>query len=323
MKTFILLVLISIAIPSYTQISVLSLPEKKVDIYIYDSLKNIIQNGDYDYLKGQKIYYAVHSGHVKFYKISNGAETTINPDQMVGVYFNVVDVKRRNPSYELEDPLIIQPENTNDTIRYVGDWDDNKRWVVVGHYEKIKKLYEGKDLVFMDDDAGYSDYDGLININTQKRDHSIPKGSVWKCKSVSIFQEEDPYLKIKGSRLILILNNEDLGDYFCFYENSYLMHSINNYILGKFISTKDFEINKKNEQQRKSNLLKKYGKTNAEKILQGIVVTGWTKAMCIESWGEPQEINKTSGSPGVHEQWVYGGDNYLYFEDGVLTTIQN
>lgn len=41
------------------------------------------------------------------------------------------------------------------------------------------------------------------------------------------------------------------------------------------------------------------------------------------SWGKPNHINKTTGSYGVHEQWVYGGNNYLYFENGILTTIQN
>jgi len=40
------------------------------------------------------------------------------------------------------------------------------------------------------------------------------------------------------------------------------------------------------------------------------------------SWGKPQSINRTIGSYGTHEQWVYGG-GYLYFQNGVLTTIQN
>lgn len=40
------------------------------------------------------------------------------------------------------------------------------------------------------------------------------------------------------------------------------------------------------------------------------------------SWGRPESINKSIYSFGVHEQWVYGGRNYLYFEDGRLTSIQ-
>jgi len=41
------------------------------------------------------------------------------------------------------------------------------------------------------------------------------------------------------------------------------------------------------------------------------------------SWGNPNKINTTTTSYGVHEQWVYSGYNYLYFENGILTSIQN
>lgn len=85
---------------------------------------------------------------------------------------------------------------------------------------------------------------------------------------------------------------------------------------NKILEAKQFEI-------RKKNLLIKYGKYNTELILQGKVIIGMTKSMCIEAWGEPSDINKTSGSWGVHEQWVYGMSNYLYFENGILTSIQN
>lgn len=40
------------------------------------------------------------------------------------------------------------------------------------------------------------------------------------------------------------------------------------------------------------------------------------------SWGRPRTINRTTRASGTQEQWVYDG-GYLYFEDGVLTTIQN
>lgn len=41
------------------------------------------------------------------------------------------------------------------------------------------------------------------------------------------------------------------------------------------------------------------------------------------SWGRPESVNRTTSAHGTREQWVCGGRNYLYFEDGVLTTIQN
>jgi hypothetical protein len=41
------------------------------------------------------------------------------------------------------------------------------------------------------------------------------------------------------------------------------------------------------------------------------------------SWGKPQRINTTTNKWGERQQWVYGNGNYLYFEKGVLTSIQN
>jgi hypothetical protein len=52
---------------------------------------------------------------------------------------------------------------------------------------------------------------------------------------------------------------------------------------------------------------------------------GMTREQAIAGWGRPRDINRSTYSFGVHEQWVYGeyGSGYLYFEDGVLTSIQN
>jgi len=40
-------------------------------------------------------------------------------------------------------------------------------------------------------------------------------------------------------------------------------------------------------------------------------------------WGRPYDINRTTSSSGVREQWVYSNRRYLYFDNGVLTVIQD
>jgi hypothetical protein len=52
---------------------------------------------------------------------------------------------------------------------------------------------------------------------------------------------------------------------------------------------------------------------------------GFDHDRVIASWGRPDHVNRTTYSFGVHEQWVYGeyGSGYVYFEDGVVTAIQN
>lgn len=58
--------------------------------------------------------------------------------------------------------------------------------------------------------------------------------------------------------------------------------------------------------------------------MNGQVKIGFTKQMCKEAWGEPDDINTTTNNYGSNEQWVYSlGNSYLYFENGRLTSIQN
>lgn len=56
---------------------------------------------------------------------------------------------------------------------------------------------------------------------------------------------------------------------------------------------------------------------------RGGVKIGMTKSQSLASqWGRPQSVNKTTTRNGTHEQWCYNG-GYLYFDNGILTTIQN
>lgn len=54
---------------------------------------------------------------------------------------------------------------------------------------------------------------------------------------------------------------------------------------------------------------------------------GMTKSEVEQSsWGKPSEINRTTTQYGVREQWVYRGTSktkYIYFEDGIVTAIQD
>ena len=60
----------------------------------------------------------------------------------------------------------------------------------------------------------------------------------------------------------------------------------------------------------------------ADKKRKGVSLGMSQQDVIDSSWGKPRDINRTIGSYGTHEQWVYGG-GYLYFENGILKTIQN
>lgn len=85
----------------------------------------------------------------------------------------------------------------------------------------------------------------------------------------------------------------------------------------------DEQEQKRKEAEYRAELVRKYGKYNAGLILDGQVRIGFTKEMCILSWGKPYDINRNINQYGTYEQWVYNLSCYLYFDDDKLTTIQN
>ncbi len=129
--------------------------------------------------------------------------------------------------------------------------------------------------------------------NGNKVDFSA--GKSWKCIDVTI---DDRYYNL--SLLLEDINGEQL------------VYSIDNLLKSDY-----FIISKRDADK----YLKQYGKENFDRILSGKVKIGMTKDMCTLSWGEPKKINETITSGKKSEQWVYE-NNYLYFDNGILSAIQ-
>ena len=135
-----------------------------------------------------------------------------------------------------------------------------------------------------------------------------------KDMQVSVFDLENKYFKVCA------------GSY-CGYVHSVWVES--NPEIDRFVRRKksenenEFLKKKKSElSAREFQILKKYGKETYNRLKKGTYWIGMTTEMAEISLGKPSDINKTVGSWGVNQQWVY--DNiYLYFENGKLTSYQN
>ena len=73
---------------------------------------------------------------------------------------------------------------------------------------------------------------------------------------------------------------------------------------------------------KKKELIRKFGPQVADKILSRIPWIGMTDEMAIQTVGLPQDNNRSITSGRIDEQWVYSRGMYLYFTNGILTTIQ-
>lgn len=58
-------------------------------------------------------------------------------------------------------------------------------------------------------------------------------------------------------------------------------------------------------------------------ILKRQIVIGMTADEARQSWGEPSKINASVGTYGRHEQWVYPGSQYVYVQNGMVTSAQS
>jgi len=146
--------------------------------------------------------------------------------------------------------------------------------------------------------------------------------------------------------VILIFENDKLGKYYS-YTQDYLGRPLEEtkycfwvtekgheeerlpLYLGKFLLPTQQEYIAKREKEtkqyftnQKKRMIVKYGKYWGKLVGEGKLEIGMTKQMCIDSWGEPESINRTSTRYGNHEQWVYT-TIYVYFDNGKISAIQD
>lgn len=277
-------------------------------------------------------------------------------NSLAAKYFKIIDVidktdrdKFMSKYNEMGLYLKLESVENHDTLFYqvvkVRQHLDSRTlypFIIVGYFEKLKQLNINKKFI------AQTDITDLSEINSGKSVTCL-RGSEWNCVDVTLIETKggiylEPVFVFKDS-----LSQE-------------IAVGIENKIEGINASIKDFKskeiilLEKRKQEEelkkqiaeekmqkqqeaiqskknsattaqakkvRRENIIKKYGANFGTLIADGKVAVGMTKEMCIAAWGKPQDINRTTGTFGVHEQWVYNLKSYLYFENEVLTTIQN
>lgn len=345
MKFKTLLVFAICAFSLSAQISTYTIPEKKETpteqvIAPYDSLTNLSRE-NYKSLVGQKIQVlptkpslsaTLYSGRPKsstdYTKVVSPDYTySNNPITKPGVLDNqLFDVVGYDSIYSdlgigsrLTNFFLIV---TNDKFpgRYylkVGWADDKKdgnKWkpglgtfhnnnlIVDGYFKKLCETSKGKKLVYQN---SFSLSPDLYKLADGTPISDIKENSIFDIKDITYIKKDD------FAALSYIMHSADYGDVFApVYSKSFISYD-------KYLEEQNAL------KERLQALTRKYGSANAKLIMDGKVKLGFTKAMCEEAWGKPSDINKSSGSWGTSEQWVYGNGNYLYFKNGKLTAIDN
>ncbi len=250
----------------------------------------------------------------------------------------------------LELKLLLQEDNSKnivywETSGFMGEHIEY--YILVPYFEKIRDIYLNQNFVFIngyeDDKTNtYEDYKtygygskqipdiktGVMNI--------LKHGDMWTCSDVSFADSEyqyDYFLRgycffKNGDKEIKVAIDDKLLKRFMLEEayNQREVMRLQKIVENKRILKEEREQNEriKKEQQAKhlKECIAKWGKEKGTLIANKKVQIGMTKEMCTAAWGKPQSINTTISNHRTHEQWVYGIGTYLYFENGILITVQ-
>jgi len=309
MKKYLSVVFIALTVTSFCQITTTKISEKRVpDSIPYDSTENSLEIENFYQYVGQNLYlkgmseglrkYGYHGFILDYnkddykkeniYKCCQGENRGSNYDELVGKYFTVIQVIK-NPKAEVSqrlfaDKVILKlvENESKDTLYYA--YDIPFPFIVVGYWIKYKRENVGKQFVvrYLSDE--------LYDIETGEK-VDLVNGSLWNCIDLTI---EEKYFT-----LVLIFENE---------KGQKIMDSGNKGVLDYW-------------EQSQANLYKKRFGSYWQSILNGHVKLGMTNEMCTLAWGDPESVNETILKGKKTEQWVYP-ENYLYFDNGILTAIQ-
>ncbi len=324
MKSIIAIITIIILglMQSYSQITKITVGKNvQHSVVPYDSLNNFLGENVYQYI-GQTLYlnenvYAQENGyggfHTKPFWNRTDKEFVYKPfraDRSRSDYnalkmknFEVLEVIKIPEKYGWGVPFCLKLLDVDSQeivyFQYETNFNDFP-FIVLGYFEKLKQLYIGKKYIWE------HSCPPLFSLSTQERIEYV-NNSEWECVDIAI--KDDDY------SIICVFENNIIGKAYIY--------------LSTFtgfdnpLKDKDKFIKQRIEAEKlKVSYIKEFGEEFGKLIYMGQVKIGMTKKMCRLAWGEPQAINETQTDNNIFEQWVYGLNKYLYFDDDILVTIQ-
>lgn len=220
--------------------------------------------------------------------------------ELAGKYFLVLDSIKHPRAAESEYLygkkwyLKLQEKESKDIVYFEYDsrFEYSFPFILVSYFNQLKKDQIGK--IYILRGKNWISSDAMSDIRTGRPVSNFVAGARWKVVDVSV--EERFYT------LSLIIENEK-GE-----QIPLAVDRLSSYLFAiEYLKAEEYR--------------KRFGSENWQVVLAGKVKIGMTKEMCEISWGKPKKINETIAAGKIFEQWVYA-DNYLYFNNGILSSMQ-
>ncbi|MBR5238462.1 MAG: hypothetical protein IKV26_07145 [Paludibacteraceae bacterium] len=244
-------------------------------------------------------------------------------DKLRGKYYTIDEfefkIENYTRLYELDKIIFkLSDENKKKYKWEISYYSLDDAALLVGYYEKLRKNYVGNTFIY----TGRAKGKGSQFIIEPSLDHSaidtktqqiinLRNEKEWLCTDIQLIDDEITL------QLYVILTNSEGNEIKARIENRFLFNNETNATFFSCFMKKNEYIN------WKESLIEKYNLDFATLIIEKKVKIGMSSAMCLESWGEPISKNKTILNGIETEQWIYKTNSYLYFDNGILTAIQN
>lgn len=220
----------------------------------------------------------------------------------------------------------LKKDQTNDTLYWnVNEARNfgNNPFILVPYFEKAKKDFVGQNLV------ATKSLSNLVNSKTGDI-VNIEQNQKWFCEDLSLTDTNKvKYLKplyyLTNQNNTIVLDIEQLRSSFITEAQYDKIQEEKKLAEAEKIKQEKEEEQKRIAEDKKNRQLyiNKYGAKFGSLIADNKVAIGMNMEMCRLAWGEPLDINRITMKGYAHEQWVYGFGTYLYFNNGVLSTIQD
>lgn len=310
----------------------------------FDSLSNIqLQERFVDYKQyvGYKVFYRPQS---KKYQSSDNMKYLDILSDADGKYFTILDITARdryssNRQYQkLEDipsdvlktvaelKIKLKDDKTGDSLYWhvkMAGSIHHYPFLLVPYFEKAKKDFVGQNLV------AKKNISGLIDSKTGKV-LDIEPNQTWFCEDLSLTETSNqkyltPLFYLTNKNYSVVLDIDKLRSSFMTEVQYNKIQEEKKLAEAERIRQEKADEQKRIAENKKSRQLyiNKYGAKLGSMIADHRVAIGMNMEMCRLAWGEPLDINRITMKGYAHEQWVYGFGTYLYFNNGILSTIQD
>jgi hypothetical protein len=229
--------------PAKSQITTTSVPKpiaKEIIQTPYDSTRNSVGD-DIGSLIGQELYLThISYGEELYLNIKDFGKSSINPSMVEKKYYKLINVSEDTTHRDYQKSninyYILKLQEVNSKNIYYQRYNNKQSgfpFIVIGFYEKIKKMYIGSILKFKWNYGWRSDGDGLSVISSlensfniwNRPDYNKPWGSIdpanWQAGGVS---------KLKGyptlSKYVKISNDLKTGRYISDLEGDWICKDV-------------------------------------------------------------------------------------------------